>query len=62
MSLASTLRGRVNNDIAGDPPMTRTAWVGRRIAFLRQAFGVTITVRLGELDLGTRPSYRVRLA
>jgi len=30
--------------------MTRTAWVGRRIAFLRQDFGVTIMVRLGELD------------
>jgi len=30
--------------------MTRTAWVGRQIAFLRQAFGVTIMVRRGELD------------
>ena len=30
--------------------MTRTAWVGRRIAFLRQASGVTITVRPGDLD------------
>ena len=42
--------------------MTRTAWVGRRIAFLRQAFGVTIMVRLGELDPGTRLSYQARLA
>ena len=30
--------------------MTRTAWVGRQIAFLRQASGVTITVRRGEFD------------
>jgi len=30
--------------------MTHTALVGRRIAFLRQASGVTIVVRLGDPD------------
>ena len=35
---------------AADPPMTHTALVTRRIAFLRQASGVTIAVRLGDHD------------
>ena len=40
--------------------MTHIALVGRRIAFLRQASGVTIVVRLGDPD-PQQPKQKVRL-